>query len=184
MNIGGVTHTSQFFPRSVSLRSSLKAGSMCRTLDEQIKQLKQAIAEIEAQRSILGDAAVEASLAPIRQKLAELEMQAESQQEEQPEIPTRQRKLVTLLFMDIVGSTEMIRHLDPEDTMEIMDSALQKLAAPVEGHGGHVTRFMGDELGERMATTFWATSATRSDPLAITTNWMIVRMRKTTAPTT
>jgi hypothetical protein len=28
------------------------------------------------------------------------------------------------------------------------------------------------------------TSATRSDPLAITMNWMIVSTRKTTAPTT
>ena len=29
-----------------------------------------------------------------------------------------------------------------------------------------------------------ATSATRSAPLAMTMNWMMVRMRKTTAPTT
>ncbi len=28
------------------------------------------------------------------------------------------------------------------------------------------------------------TSATRSEPLAMTMNWMIVSMRKTTAPTT
>jgi len=34
---------------------------MSTTLDKQIKQLKQAMAELEAQRSILGDAAVEAS---------------------------------------------------------------------------------------------------------------------------
>ena len=117
---------------------------MSTTLDEQIKQLKQAIAEIEAQRSILGDAAVDASLAPFHQKFAELEAQTEPIKETQSEIPTRQRKLVTLLYIDMVGSTAMTQHLDPEDTLEIMDNALPRLAAPVETHGGHVTRYTGD----------------------------------------
>jgi class 3 adenylate cyclase len=117
---------------------------MSKELEKQIQQLKQAIAEIEAQRSILGDAAVEASLEPIRQKLADLEAQIASIIEEPEELPTRQRKLVTLLYMDVVGSTEMTQHLDPEDTLEIMDNALPRLAAPVEAHGGHVTRYTGD----------------------------------------
>jgi len=117
---------------------------MSTTLDDQINQLKQAVAEIEAQRSILGDAAVDASLVPFRQKLADLEAQVSSSREEPPEIPTRQRKLVTLLFMDVVGSTAMTQHLDPEDTLEIMDNFLPRLAAPVESQGGHVTRFTGD----------------------------------------
>lgn len=50
---------------------------MSATLDEQINQLKQAIVEIEAQRSIMGDAAVEAALVLIRQKLADLEKRVE-----------------------------------------------------------------------------------------------------------
>jgi class 3 adenylate cyclase/tetratricopeptide (TPR) repeat protein len=117
---------------------------MSPTLDEQINQLKQAIAEIETQRSILGDAAVEASLVPFHKKLADLIAQAESSVEEAPEPPTRQRKLITLLYMDVVGSTAMTQHLDPEDTLEIMDNALPRLAVPVEVHGGHVTRYTGD----------------------------------------
>ena len=80
----------------------------------------------------------------LQQKLAELEAQAESPQEEPPSIPTRQRKLVTLLYMDVAGSTAMTQHLDPEDTLEIMDNALPRLAAPIEAHGGHVTRYTGD----------------------------------------
>jgi class 3 adenylate cyclase/tetratricopeptide (TPR) repeat protein len=117
---------------------------MTSSLDGQIKQLKQTISEMEAQRAILGDAAVDAALVPFRQKLAELEAQAEPPLEEASDVPARQRKLVTLLFMDIVGSTQMTQHLDPEDTLEIMDDALRQLAVPVESHGGHVTRFMGD----------------------------------------
>ena len=99
---------------------------MSTTLDEQIKQLKQAIAEIEAQRSILGDAAVDASLAPFHQKFAELEAQTEPIKETQSEIPTRQRKLVTLLYIDVVGSTAMTQHLDPEHTLEILGDTLPR----------------------------------------------------------
>ncbi len=117
---------------------------MSGTLEEQINQLKQTITEIEAQRPILGDSAVETSLEPFRQKLAFLESQLESLGDEPEELPTRQRKLVTLLYMDVVGSTAMTQHLDPEDTLEIMDNALPRLAAPIESHGGHVTRYTGD----------------------------------------
>jgi class 3 adenylate cyclase len=114
------------------------------TLDEQIQQLKQAIADLEAQRSILGDAAVEAALIPSRQKLAELEAQAEPSREEPPEIPTRQRKLATILFMDVVGSTEMTRDLDPEDQMALVDPLIARLGEKVSEFGGHVARYTGD----------------------------------------
>jgi class 3 adenylate cyclase/tetratricopeptide (TPR) repeat protein len=117
---------------------------MSNQLDDQIIQLKQTIADIESQRLIMGDAAVDISLEPFRQKLAELETQAESTQEKPPVLPTRQRKLVTLLYMDVVGSTAMTQHLDPEDTLEIMDNALPLLAVPIKTHGGHVTRYTGD----------------------------------------
>jgi class 3 adenylate cyclase/tetratricopeptide (TPR) repeat protein len=117
---------------------------MSSTLDEQIIKLKQAIAEMEAQRSVLGDTAVDASLVPFHEKLAELEALAEPPKEAPSEVPVRHRKLVTLLYMDVVGSTAMTQHLDPEDTLEIMDNALPRLAEPIEKHGGHVTRYTGD----------------------------------------
>jgi len=117
---------------------------MSKQLDDQIIQLKQTIADIESQRPFMGDTAVDISLEPFRQKLADLEAQAASDREEPPVIPTRQRKLVTLLYMDVVGSTAMTQHLDPEDTLEIMDNALPLLAVPIKTHGGHVTRYTGD----------------------------------------
>ena len=117
---------------------------MTTTLDEQIKQLKQAIAEMEAQRPVLGNAAVDASLVPFREKLAELEMLAESPKEAISEIPQRKRQLVTLLYMDVVGSTAMTQDLDPEDTMEILEKAILRLSALIKAHGGHVTRYTGD----------------------------------------
>ncbi|UCD99635.1 MAG: AAA family ATPase [Chloroflexota bacterium] len=114
------------------------------TLDEQINQLKQTIADIESQRSILGDEVVEASLIPIRKKLADLESRAYSPTEDLLDIPERKRKLVTLLFLDVVGSTAMTQDLDPEDTLDMMDHALKRLAEPIGTHAGRVTRYTGD----------------------------------------
>ena len=77
------------------------------TLDDQINQLKHTIADLESQREILGDETVEAVLVPLHKKLAKLESQGKPSVETSQELPTRQRKLVTLLYMDVVGSTAM-----------------------------------------------------------------------------
>jgi len=97
--------------------------------------LKQAIDVLEAQRTSWGDAVVEAAIAPIREKLAALEAA------EQPE---QQRKLATILFVDIAGHTALTHTLDPEEQMEVVDRALARLAEPVGRYGGHVTRYQGD----------------------------------------
>jgi predicted ATPase/class 3 adenylate cyclase len=99
------------------------------------EQLEQAMLALENQRGVLGDAVVDAALLSMREKLSALVADQKA---------TQQRKLATVLFMDIVGSTSMALDLDPEDTMAIMDTALQRLANPVYAHGGRVTRFMGD----------------------------------------
>ena len=83
-------------------------------LDEQIDKLKKVIADLEAQRSILGDEAVDAAPAPSKRKLAEVEAKVADSKVEQPEIPERQRKLVTLRYMDVVESTAITRDLEPQ----------------------------------------------------------------------
>jgi len=114
------------------------------------EQLEQAMLALEAHRATLGDAVVDAALATMREKSSTL---IES------ETTTQQRKLATLLFMDIVGSTSIIKDLDPEDNLAVMDTALRRLANPVIDHGGRVTRFMGDGFkalfGAPLACRFW-----------------------------
>jgi class 3 adenylate cyclase/tetratricopeptide (TPR) repeat protein len=102
----------------------------------QVDELKQAIAALEGQRAVLGDAVVDTALDSLRAKLAELEAVQEPLEQ--------QRKLATVLFADIPRSTEMSQGLEPEEVLEFMDGAMKRLAAPVEAHGGHVIRFMGD----------------------------------------
>ena len=46
--------------------------------------------------------------------------------------------------MDIVESTKLSQHLEPDEILEIMDGTLHRLATNVEEFGGHITRFMGD----------------------------------------
>ncbi len=117
---------------------------MAPTIEEQIGRLKNTIAEMEAQGDALGDAVVKKAIEPLREKLAELNRLLEASKAPPPVIPTQQRKLLTILFMDIVGSTSIIQHMDPEEVSEVFDANLKHLAQPVEDHGGHVTCYMGD----------------------------------------
>jgi class 3 adenylate cyclase/tetratricopeptide (TPR) repeat protein len=100
------------------------------------EQLEQAIVAQEALRTTLGDEVVDAIIAVLREKLAEISIQAVSDQ----------RKLVTILFADTVASTAMSQHLDPEDVLEIMDGALKAYTEVVNVMGGTVARLMGDGL--------------------------------------
>ena len=68
---------------------------MSSSLAQQIEKLKQANAEMEQQRQVLGDVAVDASRVTFQEKLAELKAQVEAQKEIPPAEPVRQRKLVT-----------------------------------------------------------------------------------------
>jgi len=99
-----------------------------------IAALTRGIAALEAQRALLGDAAVDAALTPLRKQLAE----------HQAAVP--RRRLVSVLFLDVVGSTAMSQTLDPEDVHDIMDSALQAFSARVVTLGGKVLQYAGDSL--------------------------------------
>ena len=59
---------------------------------------------------------------------------------------TARRRQMTVLFLDVVGSTALSRTLDPEDFHEVMDSALQCFSALVVKRGGRVLQYAGDSL--------------------------------------
>jgi class 3 adenylate cyclase/predicted ATPase len=57
---------------------------------------------------------------------------------------TAERRQVTVMFSDLVGSTALSARLDPEDLREVI-SAYQKCVAETVRHfGGFVARYMGD----------------------------------------
>lgn len=98
------------------------------------EQLAAAIAALEAQRALLGDAVVDTALAPLREKLAAHQTTAQ------------QLKQVSVLFVDVVGSTAMGQQLDPETIHEVMDSALERFTAAVQAEGGRVLQYTGDGM--------------------------------------
>ena len=59
-------------------------------------------------------------------------------------ISTTERRQITVLFCDIVGSTPLARTLDPEDLREILTTYQASVGAEVARHKGHVARFVGD----------------------------------------
>src|SRR6476620_3382290 len=57
-----------------------------------------------------------------------------------------ERRIVTILFADVKGSTALAEKLDPEDWAEIMNRAFEYLIEPVYRYEGIVARLMGDAI--------------------------------------
>lgn len=57
-----------------------------------------------------------------------------------------ERRVITVLFCDVVRSTSLAEGLDPEDWTEIMNGAFGVLTGPVERYEGTVARLMGDAI--------------------------------------
>jgi class 3 adenylate cyclase/tetratricopeptide (TPR) repeat protein len=57
-----------------------------------------------------------------------------------------ERKVVTVLFADLVGFTGRAELLDPEDVRALQDSYWQHVRAEIERHGGTVEKFIGDAV--------------------------------------
>jgi class 3 adenylate cyclase len=57
-----------------------------------------------------------------------------------------ERKQVTVLFADVVGSTELIRDRDPEEAQQLLDGAVRMMMDAVHRYEGTVCRLMGDGL--------------------------------------
>lgn len=111
-------------------------------MTQEREQLEAGIAALEAQRALLGEAVAEAALQPLRARLAAL---AEATPDTVPRAEQRLRQ-VTILFLDVAGSTSLGQRLDPEDIHALMDGALARCTAVVEARRGKVLQYAGDSL--------------------------------------
>ncbi len=55
-----------------------------------------------------------------------------------------ERRQLTVMFCDLVGSTELSGRLDPEDLREVMRRYQDTVAGLVARFEGHVAKFLGD----------------------------------------
>ncbi|MFO7663245.1 MAG: adenylate/guanylate cyclase domain-containing protein, partial [Chloroflexota bacterium] len=57
-----------------------------------------------------------------------------------------ERRIVTILFCDIKGSTALAEQLDPEEWSEIVNGAFEQMVPPIYKYEGTVARLTGDGL--------------------------------------
>jgi class 3 adenylate cyclase len=57
---------------------------------------------------------------------------------------TAERRQVTVMFSDLVGSTALSARMDPEDLREIISAYQKCVADTVQRFGGFVAKYMGD----------------------------------------
>ncbi len=71
-----------------------------------------------------------------------------------------ERKVLTALFADVVGSTTLAEQMDAEDWTTIMNGAFEALSEPVQHYEGIIVRLLGDA----MLALFGAPVAHEDDP--------------------
>jgi class 3 adenylate cyclase len=64
----------------------------------------------------------------------------------EPEPAARERKLASVLFADLVGSTKLGGSLDPEHTRDLLDRFYEAMASEIALGGGTVEKFIGDAV--------------------------------------
>ena len=105
------------------------------------ESLEAAISALEAQRDLLGDAVVDASVGALRARLAALALAQAANT-----LPAQTLKQVSILFLDVVGSTTLAQRLDPEAVSAVMDDALARGTAIVQAQSGKVLQYAGDNI--------------------------------------
>ena len=75
-----------------------------------------------------------------------------------PQAVREERKVVTALFADVVGSTALGEQLDAEDVKHVVGEAVARIVGEIEGLGGHVKDLAGDGV-----LAFFGAPTTRED---------------------
>ncbi|HMA33777.1 MAG TPA: adenylate/guanylate cyclase domain-containing protein, partial [Chloroflexia bacterium] len=155
-------------------------------LAEQASRLEEAIARLEEQRGVLGDAVVDLTLTTLRSQLQAVRSQLRAARAPGPRVSPEQllarlqsylpkelaakmrssdrieseRKQVTVLFADINGFTALSERLDPEVVADLTSAALKELAEAVYQYEGYIDKFVGDAI----MAVFGAPVAHEDDP--------------------
>ncbi len=72
----------------------------------------------------------------------------------------QERRIVTILFADLVGSTGLGERLDPERLQEVLDTYFHAMREEIEAEGGTVEKFIGDAV----MAAFGVPTAHEDDP--------------------
>jgi class 3 adenylate cyclase/tetratricopeptide (TPR) repeat protein len=132
---------------------------MADSIQEELDRLQAALAGLEAQRSLLGEAIVQPALDSLNEKIAALQAQLQPARTVPGEQTPQERRIVTALFSDVVGSTTLASQYDPEEWHEIMAAVHGLAGGLIHQHEGRVMQYLGDGL----LALFGAEAADESD---------------------
>jgi class 3 adenylate cyclase/tetratricopeptide (TPR) repeat protein len=103
---------------------------------DELGAIDRAIEALELQRAVLGDDVVETTLQTLRQRRSAAAARQTGEQ----------RKLVTVLFADLVDFTVLSRELDAEDTRTVVGRYFAAWQKAIDEAGGVVEKFIGDAV--------------------------------------
>ncbi|MEM8747125.1 MAG: adenylate/guanylate cyclase domain-containing protein, partial [Actinomycetota bacterium] len=112
------------------------------------EQLRAAIEAQESLRGSVDDAIVDVAVAALRQRLGAVTGSA----------ATKRRRLVTVLFADVSGSTALAERLHVEDFSDRFDRLWEAVDAVIERHGGRIDKHIGDGV-----MALWGTDVSADD---------------------
>ncbi len=61
-------------------------------------------------------------------------------------VDTEERRVVTILFADMMGSTAIADYMDAEEVRRLMSGYFATLAQPIHRHGGTIEKYIGDAV--------------------------------------
>lgn len=121
---------------------------MADSIEVQVQQLREAIAALQGQRAVLGDATVDAALVPLKQQIEALNSRSElrvvSPSRSSPH--HEERRIITILFSDVVGSVTLAEKLDPEEWKGTIAAVQSTIGEIVTRHQGMIAQYQGDAL--------------------------------------
>ena len=101
--------------------------------------LEAGLVALEQLRGEIDDEVLDLALTALRSRL-------DAERQGLALLPERQLRQVTVLFVDVVGSTAMGNRLDPEDIHRVVDTALARFTKIVERHRGRTLQYAGDSV--------------------------------------
>jgi len=107
----------------------------------QLARLRQSMATFESQRDEIGDDAIAPVLNALKDQIAALEASQFTKSGD-----TEERRIVTILFTDIVGSTSIAESMDPEDWRSVISTVQEMAGVIVDRNDGRVLQYLGDGL--------------------------------------
>lgn len=66
--------------------------------------------------------------------------------DQHPPAPQAERRNVTVMFCDLVGSTALADGMDPEEFRDLLSVYHEAAREPIGRYGGHIARYLGDGL--------------------------------------